>query len=78
MDANVRHSDGVLKIAPLSGAVVSRIDFSELLAGERPRSPEAVLNGIAYNPDDGHLYVTGKLWPKLFEIRLTSGDLRAR
>ena len=76
--ANVWHSDVVLKIDPLSGAVVSRIDFSELLAGERPRSPEAVLNGIAYNPDDGHLYVTGKLWPKLFEIRLTSGDLPAR
>ena len=76
--ANVWHSDVVLKIDPLSGAVVSRIDFSELLAGERPRSPEAVLNGIAYNPDDGHLYVTGKLWPKLFEIRLTSGGLRIR
>ncbi len=73
--ANVWHSDIVFKIDPGSGAVVGHIDFSDLLAGERPRSSEAVLNGIAYNPDNGHLYVTGKLWPKLFEIRLTSGDL---
>ncbi len=73
--ANVWHSDIVFEIDPVSGAVVGHIDFSDLLAGERPRSSEAVLNGIAYNPDNGHLYVTGKLWPKLFEIRLTSGDL---
>lgn len=72
--ANVWHSDIVVKIDPVSGAVVGRIDFSELLAGERPRSSEAVLNGIAYNPDNGHLFLTGKLWPKLFEIRLTAGD----
>ena len=76
--ANVWHSDIVFEIDPVSGAVVGHIDFSDLLAGERPRSSEAVLNGIAYNPDNGHLYVTGKLWPKLFEIRLTSGDLGAR
>ncbi len=76
--ANVWHSDIVFEIDPVSGAVVGHIDFSDLLAGERPRSSEAVLNGIAYSPDNGHLYVTGKLWPKLFEIRLTSGDLGAR
>ncbi len=76
--ANVWHSDIVFKIDPATGGVVARIDFSDLLAGERPRSSEAVLNGIAYNPDNGHLYVTGKLWPKMFEIRLTSGGLGTR
>ena len=72
--ANVWHSDMVFKIDPASGAVVGRVDFSGLLAGERPRDAEAVLNGIAYDPDSGHLFVTGKLWPKIFEIRLVPGE----
>ena len=46
------------------------MDLSSLLpAGERT-DPEAVLNGIAYDPKSNHLLVTGKLWPKLFEIEL--------
>jgi glutamine cyclotransferase len=76
--ANVWHSDFVLKIDPDSGAVVGRVDLSGLLAGERPRDAEAVLNGIAYNPDDGHLFVTGKLWPYVFEIRLTPSEHASR
>ncbi len=68
--ANVWHSDDILRIDPDSGEVVDRIDFSGLMADQRPRDSEAVLNGIAYNPNNGHLYVTGKRWPKLFEIRL--------
>jgi len=72
--ANVWHSDFILKIEPDSGEVVGRIDLSALLAGERPRDAEAVLNGIAYNPNSGHLFVTGKLWPKMFEIRLVADD----
>ncbi len=72
--ANVWHSDIVFKIDPVSGAVVGRVDFSDLLAGERPPSPEAVLNGIAYNPSSGHLYITGKQWPKLFEIRMIPAE----
>jgi len=69
--ANVWHSDIVYQIDPVSGEVVGTIDFSDLLAGERPRDSEAVLIGIAYNPNNGHLFVTGKNWPKLFEVRLT-------
>jgi glutamine cyclotransferase len=76
--ANVWHSDIVFKVDPETGAVVGRIDFSDLLVGERPPNSEAVLNGIAYNPNNGHLYVTGKLWPKLLEIRLIPGDPGAR
>lgn len=68
--ANVWHSDDILRIDPGSGEVVDRIDFSGLMADQRPADSEAVLNGIAYNPNSGHLYVTGKRWPKLFEIRL--------
>ena len=70
--ANIWHSDDILRIDPDSGEVVDRIDFSGLMAGQRPSDSEAVLNGIAYNPNNGHLYLTGKRWPKLFEIRLVN------
>ncbi|MCH7824601.1 MAG: glutaminyl-peptide cyclotransferase [Acidobacteria bacterium] len=70
--ANVWHSDDILRIDPDSGEVVDRIDFSGLMADRRPADSEAVLNGIAYNSNNGHLYVTGKRWPKLFEIRLVT------
>jgi len=54
-------------IAPDSGAVVGWIDLS----GLRPRAPNVdVLNGIAYDAAGDRLFVTGKLWPRLFHIRL--------
>lgn len=68
--ANVWHSDDVLRISPVDGNVVGRIDFSGLLDATERRDPEAVLNGIAFDPDSGRLFVTGKLWPKLFEVRI--------
>jgi len=73
--ANVWHSDFIYRIDPTTGNVVDRIDFSALLAGERPRDSEGVLNGIAFDPTTGHLFVTGKLWSKMFEIRLTTGSV---
>ena len=69
--ANVWHSDEIIEIDPESGAVVGRLDLSDLLAGRRPRDPEGVLNGIAYDPYGDRTFVTGKLWSRLFEIRLT-------
>ncbi|MCK6446023.1 MAG: glutaminyl-peptide cyclotransferase [Planctomycetes bacterium] len=67
--ANVWKSDEVLVIEPRSGQVTGTIDLSHLI--ERvPDDPDAVLNGIAYDPDGERLFVTGKLWPTLFEIRL--------
>lgn len=70
--ANVWHRDEILRISPESGQVVGRLDLSGLLpAAERPRDPEGVLNGIAHDPDTGRIFVTGKLWPRIFEIRLT-------
>lgn len=65
--ANVWHTDRIAEIDPATGRVMAWID----LAGLRPKEatdPEAVLNGIAYDPATNHLLVTGKLWPKLFEI----------
>jgi glutamine cyclotransferase len=74
--ANVWRRDHVLKISPATGEVVDSIDFSGLLAGERPADPEAVLNGIAWDAAGERLFVTGKLWPKLFVVRLTGGGAR--
>jgi len=45
-------------------------DLSGLLPPEDREPNTDVLNGIAYDPDGDHLYITGKLWPKLFEIKL--------
>jgi glutamine cyclotransferase len=68
--ANVWGSDQIARISPETGEVVGWIDLTGLLKpGERP-NPDAVLNGIAYDAQKKRLFVTGKLWPKLFEIRL--------
>jgi glutamine cyclotransferase len=71
--ANVWQSDRVVVINPENGAVVADIDFSGLLTKEeqgRLDMLDHVLNGIAYNKDRGTYYITGKCWPKLFEIEL--------
>jgi glutamine cyclotransferase len=66
--ANVWHTDRIARIAPSTGKVVGWIDLTGLLPERSDR--EAVLNGIAYDATDDRLFVTGKLWPKLFEIRV--------
>lgn len=68
--ANVWHDDRIAAIDPETGRVKSWIDLRGLLRpGEAPGT-EAVLNGIAYDPASNRLFVTGKLWPKLFEIKI--------
>jgi glutaminyl-peptide cyclotransferase len=67
--ANVWQTDYVARIAPDTGKVVGYIDLRGLLtAAERSRTD--VLNGIAYDETHDRLFITGKLWPKLFEIKL--------
>jgi glutamine cyclotransferase len=68
--ANVWHSDYVVRIHPESGEILGWIDLSGLLPKKQRRHPQAVLNGIAYDQSRDRLLVAGKLWPKLFEIRL--------
>lgn len=69
--ANIWKSDYIARIDPRSGNVQSWIDLSGLLEGYAANSgSEAVLNGIAYDEARSRLFVTGKLWPKLFEIEL--------
>jgi glutamine cyclotransferase len=66
--ANVWNSDRIAKISPKTGAVTAWIDLTGILT---PRDPSAeVLNGIAYDAAKDRLFVTGKLWPRLFEIRV--------
>jgi hypothetical protein len=67
--ANVWLTDMVARIDPASGLIVAWINFGGLLPAGMPVD---VLNGIAYDSTTGHLLVTGKFWPYLFEVRLTS------
>jgi glutamine cyclotransferase len=68
--ANVWMTDRVARIDPQSGKVNAWIDLSGLLPPGARQDPMAVLNGIAYDEASDRLFVTGKLWPKLFEIKL--------
>ncbi|MET0626594.1 MAG: glutaminyl-peptide cyclotransferase [Pyrinomonadaceae bacterium] len=68
--ANVWHQSRVARIDPKTGRVVGWIDLAGLLRPGDTTDPEAVLNGIAYDERGDRLFVTGKLWPKLFEVRL--------
>jgi glutamine cyclotransferase len=68
--ANVWGLDRIARISPRTGEVLAWIDLAGLLKPGDRVSPDAVLNGIAYDPQKKRLFVTGKLWPKLFEIRL--------
>ena len=71
--ANVWHSDRIARISPKDGRVMAWIDLTGLLpAGERVDG-ESVLNGIAYDAEHDRLFVTGKQWPKVFEIKVLRG-----
>jgi glutamine cyclotransferase len=67
--ANVWQTDYVARIAPATGKVTAYIDLRGLLSpAEREKTD--VLNGIAYDATRDRLFITGKLWPKLFEIKV--------
>jgi glutaminyl-peptide cyclotransferase len=68
--ANVWQTDHLAIIDPQSGLVTARVDLRGLLSPADRMEPVDVLNGIAYDAKRDRLFVTGKLWPRLFEIRL--------
>jgi glutamine cyclotransferase len=68
--ANVWHDNRIAAIDPQNGHVNSWIDLHGLMPQEELQDSEAVLNGIAYDQANNKLFVTGKLWPRLFEIRV--------
>jgi glutamine cyclotransferase len=68
--ANVWQTDRIARIDPATGHVTAWIDLAGLMGNARPNDPDAVLNGIAYDAAHDRLFVTGKRWPAVFEIRL--------
>ncbi|MFA4894414.1 glutaminyl-peptide cyclotransferase [Brevundimonas sp.] len=70
--ANVWQTDFIVRIDPATGVVKGVIDLTGLMPDRSGLDPtDAVLNGIAWDAEGRRLFVTGKNWPKLFEIRLT-------
>ena len=75
--ANVWQTDRIARISPQSGKVVGWIDLTGLLSPVYRRQDGAVLNGIAYDSIHKRLFVTGKLWPNIFEIQLAPKTLKS-
>jgi glutamine cyclotransferase len=69
--ANVWQTDYIVRIAPDSGKVTASVDLRGLLTPQE-RAHTDVLNGIAYDAEHDRLFITGKLWPKLFELKLVA------
>ena len=69
--ANIWMSDLIARIDPVSGKVLAYIDLKGLLPESETGHDSDVLNGIAYDREGSRIFVTGKRWPRLFEIRLT-------
>lgn len=68
--ANVWHTPYLLRVDPATGAVTAVIDLRPLVSEVGARDPEAVPNGIAWDAKGKRLFVTGKRWPTMFEIKL--------
>ncbi|MFQ5705436.1 MAG: glutaminyl-peptide cyclotransferase [Gemmatimonadales bacterium] len=67
--ANIYRSDWIVRIDPRSGEVLGWIDLARLLPESRRTAATDVLNGIAFDDESGHFFLTGKLWPTVFELR---------
>jgi glutamine cyclotransferase len=67
--ANVWHSDRIARISPADGHVIAWIDCAGLLPESEKIDAESVLNGIAYDARRDRIFVTGKQWPTIFEIK---------
>jgi glutamine cyclotransferase len=72
--ANVWHSDRIARISPRDGHVIGWIDLTGLMPASRRVNEEAVLNGIAYDAQHDRLFVTGKQWPTVFQIKVVDGS----
>lgn len=68
--ANVWMTDRIARIDPATGRVKAWIDLSALSAGVTKRTTDDVLNGIAYDAKGDRLFVTGKNWPRLYQVRI--------
>lgn len=70
--SNIYLTDLIARIDPDTGKVLGFVDLAGIMSDdERRDAGDDVLNGIAYDPEDGRIFVTGKNWPKLFQIEIT-------
>lgn len=70
--ANIWHSDMIARISPRDGHVISYINLSGILPPGQMVDAESVLNGIAYDAATDRIFVTGKQWPAIFEIKVVA------
>jgi glutamine cyclotransferase len=75
--ANIWQTDRIVRIEPGSGKILGWIDLTGLLKTKDRSGEEDVLNGIAYDAAGKRLFVTGKMWPKLFEIEIVKPKERS-
>jgi len=75
--ANIYQTDRIARIDPKTGKILGWIDLTGLLAVKDRTGGEDVLNGIAYDVKGKRLFVTGKMWPKLFEIEIVKNKARS-
>ena len=75
--ANVWHTDRIASISPTTGNVLGWIELNGLLGESERTNSEAVLNGIAYDAAHDRILVTGKLWPRIFEIKVVPAPAKA-
>jgi glutaminyl-peptide cyclotransferase len=69
--ANVWQTDTIARIDPATGRVRAWVDLTGLLSPEQRTPTAEVLNGIAYDAEGDRIFVTGKFWPRLFQIRIS-------
>jgi glutamine cyclotransferase len=74
--ANVWQSPKIIKINPRSGQVTATIDLSGIVPEEYKHHSDYVLNGIAYDPGKKRFFVTGKMWPHVFEVELKQSGIK--
>ena len=68
--ANIWMNDHIARIDPATGKVIAYINLKGILPDSERKEDTDVLNGIAYDPDGKRIFVTGKRWPKLYEIKI--------
>jgi glutamine cyclotransferase len=72
--ANIWQTSRIACIDPKTGKVLNWIDLAPLVQANQNGNPDAVLNGIAYDAKTDRLFVTGKLWPSVYEIKIAGSD----
>jgi glutamine cyclotransferase len=71
--ANIYQTPYIIRIDPNTGKVMGKADFSELVKELKSKDPNAeYMNGIAFDSARNKIYVTGKLWPAIYEVRLNN------